>query len=155
MQSIIRRGTLDDAAAIVEFNRGLAWETEQKTLDLTLLRRGVTALLDDPAKGFYTVAESNGELVGQTLITMEWSDWRNGWFWWIQSVYVKAEARSSGVFNQIYQHLLREAQSSEDVIGLRLYVERDNERAKAVYRKLGMTDTPYDMLEVYPLTASQ
>ena len=85
------------------------------------------------------------------MITREWSDWRNGWFWWIQSVYVHEDARSGGVFKALFQHLRTEAMKDASVIGLRLYVERDNEQARNVYRKLGMSDTSYGMLEMYPL----
>lgn len=146
----LRRATPADAATIVEFNRRLAWESEAKALDVAVLTRGVAALFADAAKGFYTVAERNGEVLGQTLITVEWSDWRNGWFWWIQSVYVREDARQAGVFRAIFEHLHNEAKAN-GVIGLRLYVERENERAKAAYHKLGMIDTSYELLEICPL----
>ena len=150
MSLIIRRATPSDAAVIAEFNRGLAWESEGKALDQAVLARGVAALFADAAKGFYTVAERNGEVIGQTLVTFEWSDWRNGWFWWIQSVYVREDARRGGVFRAIFEHLRREA-ASEGVIGLRLYVERDNDLAKHAYHKLGLIDTSYELLELYPV----
>ena len=93
MNLLIRPATPDDVPVLVAFNSAIAWETEDKRLDPTVLTAGVRAVFDDPARGFYTVAERNGEVVGQVLITFEWSDWRNGWFWWIQSVYVREDAR--------------------------------------------------------------
>lgn len=148
----LRRATLADAPTIVEFNRRLAWESERLELDLTLITPGVDAVLRDAAKGFYTVAERNGEVVGQTLITTEWSDWRNGWFWWIQSVYVREDARRGGVFRTLFEKLRTEAQADPTVIGLRLYVEAENERARKTYRSLNMADTHYGMMEIYPLS---
>jgi GNAT superfamily N-acetyltransferase len=146
----IRRAAMNDAVTIVEFNRRLALESEGKTLDGSVLKAGVAALLSDPYKGFYTVAECEGEVVGQTLITLEWSDWRNGWFWWIQSVYVREDWRGRGVFKAIFQQLRGEA-TTGGAIGLRLYVDRDNDRAKKTYRSLGMLNTNYDLLEIFPL----
>ncbi len=147
----LRRATPADAATIAEFNRRLAWESEHTTLDAATLFAGVAAGLADPHKGFYTVAERDGEIVGQTLVTYEWSDWRNGWFWWIQSVYVRDDARRGGVFRSLYRHIHELATADPTVIGIRLYVEAENERAKQTYRSLGMTDTNYGMLEIYPL----
>ncbi len=147
----LRRANPADAATIAEFNRRLAWESERITLDAATLFAGVTAGLADPHKGFYTVAERDGAIVGQTLVTFEWSDWRNGWFWWIQSVYVREDARRGGVFRSLYKHLERLASEDPAVIGLRLYVEANNDRAKSTYRSLGMTDTTYGLLEAYPL----
>ncbi|QEL15156.1 GNAT family N-acetyltransferase [Limnoglobus roseus] len=147
----IRPANLADAAVIAEYNRRLAWESEHVRLDEAVLLAGVTAGLEDPHKGFYTVAERGGEVVGQTLVTFEWSDWRNGWFWWIQSVYVREDARRGGVFRALYQHVQERATADPTVIGLRLYVEADNARAKQTYRSLGMTDTSYGLLEIYPL----
>ena len=151
MTLTLRRATLADAPIIVEFNRRLAWESEQLELVLALITPGVDAVLQDAAKGFYTVAERDGEVVGQTLITTEWSDWRNGWFWWIQSVYVRDDARRGGVFKALFEKLRAEAQAEPSVIGLRLYVETENERARKTYRSLNMTDTHYGMMEIYPL----
>jgi ribosomal protein S18 acetylase RimI-like enzyme len=108
-------------------------------------------VFDNPARGFYTVAELNGEIVGQMMITFEWSDWRNGWFWWVQSVYVREDARRGGVFRAIYRAIEAQAQADPTVIGLRLYFDTDNTRAQATYRALGMADTSYGMMETYPL----
>jgi len=151
MTLTLRRATLADAPTIVEFNRRLAWESEQLKLDLARITPGVDAVLRDAAKGFYTVAEHDGEVVGQTLITTEWSDWRNGWFWWIQSVYVREDARRGGVFKALFEKLRAEAQAEPSVIGLRLYLKTENARARKTYRSLNMTDTHYGMMEIYPL----
>ena len=143
----VRRATPADEPVLVAFNTAIAWETEHKKLDPAVLTAGVRAVLADSSRGFYTVAESDGEVVGQMMITFEWSDWRNGWFWWIQSVYVRSDARRGGVFRAL------EARAAADpsVIGLRLYFETDNARARATYHSLGMADTSYGMMEVYPL----
>jgi ribosomal protein S18 acetylase RimI-like enzyme len=151
MELMIRRATAADADVVAEFNRLLAWESEQKRLDPAVLGPGVRAVLADPHKGFYTLAESGGEPVGQVMVTFEWSDWRNGWYWWVQSVYVREDARRGGVFTALYRHLEAEALADPTVIGLRLYVERDNLRAQATYRRLGLADEPYFLMGVYPL----
>lgn len=147
----IRRAIPADEAVLAEFNAALAWESEQKRLDAQVLLAGVRAVLADANKGFYTVAERGGEVVGQVLVTFEWSDWRNGWFWWIQSVYVRSDARRGGVFRELFRAVQRQAEADPAVIGLRLYLERDNARARQTYRALGMSDTPYELLETYPL----
>jgi ribosomal protein S18 acetylase RimI-like enzyme len=147
----IRRAAAADEAVLVAFNAALAWESERKRLNEAVLRAGVRAVLADPAKGFYTVAERAGEVVGQVMVTFEWSDWRNGWFWWVQSVYVRADARRGGVFRALFRHLADAAVADPAVIGVRLYVDRDNARARETYRALGLTDTAYDLLELYPL----
>jgi len=151
MSLMIRRATAADEAVLVAFNAAIAWETEHKRLDPPTLTAGVRAVLADAARGFYTVAESGGAVVGQMMITFEWSDWRNGWFWWIQSVYVHADARRSGVFRALYQAIADQAAADPSVIGLRLYFDRDNVRAQETYRSMGMSDTSYGMMEVYPL----
>lgn len=148
---IIRRAELNDAATIQAFNKAIAWETEQKQLDDNVLSLGVRAVFSDSAKGFYTVAERAGELVGQALITYEFSDWRNGWYWWVQSVYVRTDARRSGVFRALFEHLKREATADASVIGLRLYVERENQRAQETYAALGMEEEQYHLFGLYPL----
>ncbi len=152
MTPTIRRATPADAPVLVAFNAAIAWETEHKRLDPAVLAAGVGAVLADPARGFYTVAERGGEVVGQMMITYEWSDWRNGWFWWIQSVYVAEIARREGVFRALYRAIEQRAAADPSVIGLRLYFESDNARAQATYRALGMSDTAYGMMEVYPLS---
>ena len=145
----IRRAISSDAPVIAAFNAAMARETEHLELDPIRLLTGVEAVLADPAKGFYTVAESGGgQVVGQLMITFEWSDWRNGNFWWIQSVYVDAPARGTGVYKRLYEHIRHAAAEAGNVCGLRLYVERDNTRAQEVYRRQGMQATAYRMFEV-------
>ena len=145
---VIRLSTPADAPAITEFNARLADETEHLQLDRARLRAGVDAVLGDTSKGVYWVAEAGGEIVGQLMITFEWSDWRNGVCWWIQSVYVRQDWRSRGVFKALYQHVHQLAKSRSDVCGLRLYVERDNKRARQTYERLGLRQTNYELYEV-------
>lgn len=147
----IRRATVADVQIVTEFNRRLALETEGKTLDLPTLQVGVERCLRDPQKGIYFLAEQNGIVLGQVMFTFEWSDWRNGWFWWLQSVYVQADARGQGVFRALFEQVLREARQQGDVIGVRLYVEEHNSAAQSVYAKLGLERTAYHLLEKYPL----
>lgn len=144
----VRAATAADAAVIAEFNRRLARETENKALDVQRLESGVRRLLANAALGRYFLAVApDGAVAGQIMHTEEWSDWRNGRFWWIQSVYVASEFRGAGVFSALYGHLRALAEHEPDVVGLRLYVERGNDRARRVYEKLGMRDTGYEVLE--------
>ena len=158
MNLSIRPALLSDAGVICEFNRLMATETENKSLDPEILKAGVVAMLSDPRNGRYFVAEAHphpqplsqgerGEIVGQLGVTFEWSDWHNGNFWWIQSVYVAASARRLGVFRKLHEHLLQEARAQKDVIGIRLYVEHDNQIAQQTYQKLGMEMTGYRLME--------
>ena len=142
----IRPATIDDLDFIVSGNLALARETESLTLDVDVLRDGVTALLREQAPGRYWVAEHHGGSVGQTLITFEWSDWRNRMVWWIQSVYVLPDARQFGVFRAIYAHLRAEAQAT-GAGGIRLYVDVTNTRAQQVYSALGMNGNHYRVFE--------
>lgn len=151
MNITIRPATPADEDTVVRYNAALAWETEGKTLNPATLRLGVRAGLTDPAKGFYVIAERDGEAIGQAAVTFEWSDWRNGWYWWIQSVYVRHDARRGGVFTELYRHLESLALADPTVIGIRLYVERENARAHATYRKLGFEDESYMLMGRYPL----
>jgi ribosomal protein S18 acetylase RimI-like enzyme len=137
------RGDIDNIAA---WNAAMAWETEQKNLDLQVLTPGVTAVFDEPRRGFYLVAERDGQAAGCLLVTYEWSDWRNGDFWWIQSVYVAPEARRGGVFRALYGEVAQRAAAS-GAVGLRLYVETENARAQRTYRELGMSECHYLMYE--------
>jgi GNAT superfamily N-acetyltransferase len=144
----IRAATSKDAATIAEFNIRLAQETEDLRLDPNVVRLGVEALLKDPAKGSYFVAETPGTgVVGQILITYEWSDWRNGNTWWIQSVYVRDEFRGQGVFKLLFEQVQKLAKASGEVCSLRLYVEKENRRAHRAYEKLGMQETHYLVFE--------
>ena len=144
----IRQARTTDAAVIADFNRRMAQETERRRLKPVRVRRGVSALLKDRAKGIYFVAEEKGTVVGQLLITYEWSDWRNGNFWWIQSVYVAPKFRRQGVFRALYAHVHRLAKSSRAVCGLRLYVDADNARAQKTYALLGMARSHYEIYEL-------
>ena len=143
----IRQATLLDSATIADFNSRMAWETEHRRLDPDRVQKGVTALLNDSSKGTYFIAESDDSIVGQLLITFEWSDWRNGTFWWIQSVYVTENFRGRGVFRSLFQHVQKLAKESRDVCGLRLYVEGGNDGAQGTYTRLGMKRTSYEIFE--------
>ena len=144
----IRTAQRSDAKIIAQFNAALARETEHFELDMPRLLKGVNGMFDEPSRGFYLLAGINNEIVGQLMITYEWSDWRNGVFWWIQSVYVKQEFRVQKVFTSLYRHVVTLAKEEGNVCGLRLYVEKENERAHAVYKKMGMKLTAYNLLEV-------
>lgn len=151
MSLVVRQATPADAAVVVEFNRLLALESEGLTLDPAQLTPGVAAVLADPVKGLYFVAEEDGTAIGQTGITYEYSDWRNGWFWWIQSVFVRPEARGRGVFRALLEHIQNLARQESDVVGLRLYVEHENHGAQETYLRLGFRWTSYRVQEKYPL----
>jgi len=144
---VLRAATAADAPVITEFNALLALETESRSLDLTRLRAGVDALFADPSKGTYWLAEHEGKVVGQLMITTEWSDWRNGFFWWIQSVYVHRDCRGRGVFRALHEFVRREALARPDVCGVRLYAARDNQRARETYLRLGFLHTEYEIFE--------
>jgi ribosomal protein S18 acetylase RimI-like enzyme len=151
MPLTIRRGLPHDTAVVAEFNCLLAQESEGKTLDRDTLTAGVQTVLADPSRGLYFLAERDGAVVGQVMLTYEWSDWRNGWIWWIQSVYVRRDARRQGIFRSLYEHVVAAARGDPGVVGLRLYVERDNQAAQQTYLGLGMRWTSYQVLEKYPL----
>jgi ribosomal protein S18 acetylase RimI-like enzyme len=149
---VIRKAIVKDAAIVARFNRDLAWESEHLRLNARTVARGVKAVLKDPAKGIYFLAAmpspaGKKEIAGQLMITLEWSDWRNGTFWWIQSVYVRKEFRGQGVFRALYRHVLRLARRQKNVCGLRLYVEKENTAALRTYRKLGMKETYYRIFD--------
>ena len=144
---VIRRAAPTDIPVLIEFNRKIARETENKELKRDVLADGVTALFEHPEYGFYLVAEADGEVVGTLMITKEWSDWRNGLFWWVQSVYVDALFRRRGIYRALYQHAKELAAIEPGVCGFRLYVERENTIAQAVYRAQGMAETAYLLYE--------
>jgi len=143
----IREATAAEVDIIIEFNAAMAYETENKNLDYDLLTQGVKAIFSQPANGTYYVAEVSRKIVGQLLITREWSDWRHAHFWWIQSVYVAPEWRRQGVFKALYRHVEQLARHDPHVCGLRLYVERENFKAQLAYQSLGMHLAPYLMFE--------
>lgn len=148
MSSLIYRPAVPaDAPAIVEFQLVMAWETEEVTLDPDVVRQGVAAVFETPAHGRYFVAEKDGQVIASTLITYEWSDWRNGVVWWIQSVYVLPEERGKGVYAGLYRYLQEQAEADEHVRGMRLYVDLRNTRAQQVYARLGMDGDHYSVFE--------
>lgn len=142
-----RDATPVDAPRIVEFQLALARETEQLILDTDTLRRGVWAVFHDPALGRYLVAEEDGTVVASLLITTEWSDWRDGTVWWIQSVYVVPGQRGRGIYRGLYAHVRGLAEADERVRGIRLYVDERNRPAQHVYMRLGMNGEHYRVFE--------
>lgn len=143
----VRLAVDTDAMAIAGFNVAMAMETEGKELLAEVVERGVRGLFENPKYGFYVVAERGGEVVGSLMITYEWSDWRSGVFWWIQSVYIRPDFRRMGIFTKLYEFLRGKAREDEEVCGLRLYFERDNEIAETTYSNLGMTRSSYHIFE--------
>jgi len=143
----IRKALIEDLEIIVKFNYNLAKQTEDKELDLEILTKGVGAILSDTSKGQYYVYEIDGKVVGQIMHTYEWSDWRNGTFLWVQSVYVDEEYRRKGIFKELYNYVKQICDNDEDIAGIRLYVEKDNLNAKATYKSLGMDECNYHMYE--------
>ncbi len=143
----IRAANTEDAGDIARFNQAMALETEDKHLETHTIRAGVMRMLQDPDLGFYLVACTGEEVVGCLAVTTEWSDWRNGLWWWIQSVYVLPEWRGQGAFSRLYNEVRDRARAERDVCGIRLYAEKDNERAIRTYFRLGMIETEYRILE--------
>jgi GNAT superfamily N-acetyltransferase len=143
----IRDAVPADGPTIADYNARMARETEDKVLDPDMIGPGVAAVLEDLSKGRYWVAMIDGDIAGQLMVSYEWSDWRNGTIWWIQSVYVAAPFRRRGVFSALYKHVESLARQDETVSGIRLYVEKGNTRAKDTYLSLGMTMTEYDVME--------
>ena len=145
--TIIRSASPDDISDIAQFNIAMAQETEERQLDPETIQSGVSGVIQNHAHGFYLIAERDQVAVGSLLITFEWSDWRNGTLWWIQSVYVKPEHRRTGIFKALYDAVISRAHDTENVRGIRLYVEQENLGAQSVYQKLLMQKTPYQMYE--------
>ena len=143
----IRLATLNDDKKIAHFNQVMAQETEGKILSPDVVNAGVKSLLENPSQWFYVVAEVDDKVVGCLMITREWSDWRNGVFWWIQSVFVEKKYRRRGIYRSMYEFIKELANGKEDVCGFRLYVEQDNMVAQETYSTLGMTKLPYLMFE--------
>lgn len=137
----------EDVERLVLFQCALASESEDLELDPAKVRKGLTTMLEDPQRGRYFVAERDGAVVGSIMVTLEWSDWRDGWIWWIQSVYTAPEARRSGVYSAMHGHVRERARNDPSVIGLRLYVEGDNHGAQRTYESLGMRRTSYLVYE--------
>lgn len=143
----IRDALKSDVDTIAEFNTRLAHETEGSMLDPGIVKAGVLGVLENTTRGRYWIAEADGRIVGQIQTTFEWSDWRNGMLWWIQSVYVHPDFRRRGVYSTLYRHVEGLASRQPDVCGIRLYVERDNESAQQTYSALGMSMTDYLVME--------
>jgi ribosomal protein S18 acetylase RimI-like enzyme len=144
----IRSARPEDGEKIVEFNAAIAKETESIELDADRLKRGVWAILLDPTKGKYYVAEKERQIVGQMLITYEWSDWRDGVNWWFQSIYVSPEHRRNGILRAIFDYVLAEAKNRPEVCGVRLYVEHNNTVARQAYESLGLTHSHYELYQI-------
>lgn len=143
----IRKALNKDIDVIARYNYNLAYETENKILDMNILTRGVEAIIKDENKGIYHVCEINGEVVGQIMYTFEWSDWRNGTFLWIQSAYVNKEFRGIGVFKALYKFIRDIADNDNNICGIRLYVEKENTIAKKTYKNIGMKECNYYIYE--------
>ena len=141
----IRKAVASDIHVIAEFQRKMAFETEQMELDPDLVTTGVGSVISDPAKGFYLVASSGNETVACMLLTYEWSDWRNGMYLWIQSLFVSPDFRNQGVFKKLYQHAQNLVMGSDETIGLKLYVDSSNFTAQKAYEKAGMEISHYQM----------
>ncbi len=147
MPVTVRDATPADLEFVVDGNQRMALETEGKALDPALLRPGVAAVLGDPGLGRYFIAELGGRMVGQMMLTYEWSDWRNGCFWWIQSVFVHDGHRGMGVFSGLFRHVAALAERDPGVCGLRLYVDRGNHAAQRIYAHLGLHASNYEVME--------
>lgn len=137
--------------SLVSFSAAMALETEGRQLDRTRLREGTRSLLAHPEHGFFLVAQSpetaGVQLIGQLMVTFEWSDWRNGTFWWVQSVYVDPAWRRRGVYRTMHDHVVASAKADPQVCGIRLYVERDNRMAQTVYQRVGLLPSVYTVYE--------
>jgi len=144
----IRKGEMRDAETLARYNVSMAKETENKELDFETVFQGVKAIMKDAHKGFYLVAEYKNEIIGQLMVTPEWSDWRNKQFLWIQSVYVPEKYRKKGIFSALFHHLKEIAYLKKNIAGLRLYVEVNNKIAITTYEDLGMTNPGYNMYEI-------
>lgn len=144
---MIRKAMLRDLSDLVQFNLDLAKESEDLTLNYDKIYQGVKAALVNEDVAMYYVYEQDNKVIGQIMLTKEWSDWRNGYFWWIQSVYIDKKFRRQGIFKALYEYVKSQAEENEQVCGLRLYVERNNDLAKDTYLALGMKETHYLLYE--------
>ena len=144
---LVRDAEDRDLETLAKFNIALAWETEQKKLEPAVVTKGLQTLLENPQYGFYTVAEMEGQVVGCTMITYEWSDWRGGLFWWIQSVYIDLKFRRQGVFRKLYEFLKEKASCEPNIYGFRVYVEHSNLAGQGTYAGVGMEEISYKLYE--------
>jgi GNAT superfamily N-acetyltransferase len=142
-----REATPDDAGSIVDFQLAMARETENLDLDREVLSRGVAAVFADPSLGRYFVAAEEEDVIASLMVTYEWSDWRNGLVWWIQSVYVVPAFRRRGVYAGLYGHVRGLVESDAAIRGIRLYVDERNKAAQEVYARLGMNGEHYRVFE--------
>jgi len=147
MKITIRDANAQDKQAIIDFQMEMALETETLKLDRDILTKGVNSVFDDSNKARYFIAESDSMTVGMLMITYEWSDWRNGWVWWIQSVYTKPGFRKMGIYKMLYDHIKGLVNASDNIRGLRLYVDKRNVPAQKVYESLGMSGEHYTTYE--------
>ena len=146
MEYVIARGAVCDIDSIVQFQTDMAMESEGCVLDKEKVTKGVTAAMLDDSKGIYWVAKFEGRTIGSLMITREWSDWNNEWYWWIQSVYIIPEFRKQGVYKAMYLKV-KDAAKENNVSQIRLYVDKTNLSAQKVYQKLGMHESHYLMYE--------
>ena len=144
---IIRQAMAHDAAELAEFNINMAQETEGVRLIPEVIRAGVDNMIAHPERGFYLVVELDNGIQASLMVTTEWSDWRNGTFWWIQSVYVRPDYRRQGLYRELYERVKELAEQEPAVCGYRLYVERENRAAQKTYARLGMRETEYKIFE--------
>jgi len=143
----LRLATEEDSDSIIGFQLLMAKESEGIDLNRDTLKDGVLAVFRDPQKGKYFVAEDNGKIVGSLLTTYEWSDWRNQWVFWMQSVYILTAYRGKGIFRIMFQQLIEQVENEENVAGIRLYVDVSNKNAIGVYNSIGMDGEHYKVFE--------
>lgn len=139
----IRPATEADIQFIIDSQLSMAFETEQLRLEPHIVEKGVEAVFNDSGRGFYLLAETGGIRAGCLMVTPEWSDWRNAWVWWLQSVYVLPGNRKSGIFGMMYDYVKNMVMQRIEVSGIRLYVDRTNLRAQQVYTRAGMNGGHY------------
>jgi ribosomal protein S18 acetylase RimI-like enzyme len=144
---IQRLGVLKDLKSLVQFNYDMALETENKKLDIKILKKGIKKVLKRKTDAFYIVTEIKEIVIASLMITKEWSDWKNGYYWWIQSVYVEPEYRRKGLYRKLYKKVNKIALKSDDCCGIRLYVEKNNAIAKKTYYSLDMIESDYEIFE--------
>lgn len=146
MEVIITKGQKEEIEIIAQFQVDMAMESEGTLLDKDTVTKGVSAAMNDENKGSYYVAKVDGRVVGSLMLTREWSDWNNGWYWWIQSVYVAPEYRRQGIYKSMY-HAVCEDAKKQNVTHVRLYVDKTNTRGQKVYSSLGMQESHYLIYE--------
>ena len=144
----ITQPSIKDVNNLVDFNIKMAKETENKILNKKIVTKGVSEVLTDTTLGYYVIAKNKNTILGSLMITYEWSDWRNGMFWWIQSVYVEKEYRKQGVYKKLYSYIKGKALKDSSCTGIRQYVEQENKIAQSVYKKLEMKETHYKLFEI-------